>query len=333
MLIARLVTLVLLVLISNRTLGQQNLVPNGSFEVFDTCPNAISNVYTDYQVRHCADWYTPTIGSSDYLNSCAPLTTGISVPSNFAGWQIPFEGNAYCGLYAYGQTNNGEYKEYIQAKLVQPLIAGYKYSLTFYVAHSNDLAAQSDYAVAGIGAVFTENPVSRNDWKNVPLIPQVANAAGSYITDTVNWTKISGEFVAAGNEQYITIGNFNDSLSGDTLRLWNQVPQGYLAYYFVDSITLTMTSSSPYLINLITPNGDSINDIIDFSIYSLSEIELEIFNRWGNRVYFSNQSRWNGSSDTGEPLSTGVYYYLLKGTSADQRTIRYKGFIHLFQNP
>lgn len=62
--------------------------------------------------------------------------------------------------------------------------------------------------------------------------------------------------------------------------------------------------------NIITPNGDGSND--KFVIKNIEEIEsstILIFNRWGKKVYESNNydNTWEGDN-----LADGVYYYVIK---------------------
>lgn len=70
--------------------------------------------------------------------------------------------------------------------------------------------------------------------------------------------------------------------------------------------------------NVFTPNaGDDLNSY--FTVkginYSCEDIDLSIFNRWGEKVYeIQNQEpRWDGTFN-GTPLPEGAYYYLLKST-------------------
>jgi gliding motility-associated-like protein len=70
----------------------------------------------------------------------------------------------------------------------------------------------------------------------------------------------------------------------------------------------------------VTANGDAYNEF--FTVGGIEEcgfvIEVEIFNRWGSRVYKSNdyQNDWNGSfSSSGiggsDTVPTGTYYYVI----------------------
>jgi gliding motility-associated-like protein len=62
--------------------------------------------------------------------------------------------------------------------------------------------------------------------------------------------------------------------------------------------------------NIITPNGDGLNDIFEIVNLDLSKSNrLVVFDRWGKLVYSSNkyQNDWNA-----EKLDDGVYYFTLQ---------------------
>jgi gliding motility-associated-like protein len=69
--------------------------------------------------------------------------------------------------------------------------------------------------------------------------------------------------------------------------------------------------------NVLTPNGDGINDkwIID-CIEQYEGNKVEIFNRWGSRVriytnYDNALQAWDGTDESDKPLPDGVYYYVI----------------------
>ncbi len=71
--------------------------------------------------------------------------------------------------------------------------------------------------------------------------------------------------------------------------------------------------------NAITPNGDGLNDefIFDELLFNPEQYpdnELIIFNRWGDIVYTAKpyNNDWRGTSDTGDELPDGTYYYVLR---------------------
>jgi gliding motility-associated-like protein len=62
-------------------------------------------------------------------------------------------------------------------------------------------------------------------------------------------------------------------------------------------------------INIITPNGDNFNDILEFQYLEFySNNKLEVFNRWGTKVFEASPylNNWNASE-----LSDGTYFYVL----------------------
>jgi len=67
--------------------------------------------------------------------------------------------------------------------------------------------------------------------------------------------------------------------------------------------------------NMITPNYDGKNDLwrLDFIQVFYPKAEIEIFNRWGVKIYRSvgYDNAWDGSYK-GEPLPVGVYFYTIK---------------------
>jgi gliding motility-associated-like protein len=70
-----------------------------------------------------------------------------------------------------------------------------------------------------------------------------------------------------------------------------------------------------YLANVFTPgNGDGKNDEFNVPIQGQDVFQLKIFNRWGERVFESENPkvRWNGKvNNTGVEVPEGTYYYQL----------------------
>ncbi len=69
-----------------------------------------------------------------------------------------------------------------------------------------------------------------------------------------------------------------------------------------------------YLPNAFTPNSDGINETYGISNpYAIELISFEIFDRWGGRVFFTDDpfGRWDGSYN-GEPVNPGVMLWRVR---------------------
>lgn len=92
--------------------------------------------------------------------------------------------------------------------------------------------------------------------------------------------------------------------------------------------------------NTFTPNGDGRNDAfiprINLFIF---EIDLKIFNQWGNLVFETNDPaiNWTGTTNSGSELADGTYYYTCRVfenrvTGVQEAKNLLTGFIHLIRN-
>ncbi len=83
------------------------------------------------------------------------------------------------------------------------------------------------------------------------------------------------------------------------------------------SMLLTVVDCAPTVPNVITPNGDGVNDTFTFGPIGAISGELLVYNRWGNLVHVGNPvgKAWDGRHyKNGQPVSDGVYYYILRLT-------------------
>src|SRR5437764_856653 len=80
--------------------SQINLVPNPSFEIYDTCPDNAS------QVNRVINWFS-CYTTPDYYNTCSSVMTLPSYPPVF--YQQPFDGNGIIGLYSVVNPPSREY--------------------------------------------------------------------------------------------------------------------------------------------------------------------------------------------------------------------------------
>ncbi|MFK7982029.1 MAG: gliding motility-associated C-terminal domain-containing protein, partial [Saprospiraceae bacterium] len=69
--------------------------------------------------------------------------------------------------------------------------------------------------------------------------------------------------------------------------------------------------------DVISPNGDGLNDIFTIECADFKNVNLKIFNRWGDLVYEADNynNNWDGQHD-GADLPPGPYYYIFEETGA-----------------
>ncbi|GGP02848.1 hypothetical protein GCM10010992_08890 [Cloacibacterium rupense] len=86
------------------------------------------------------------------------------------------------------------------------------------------------------------------------------------------------------------------------------------------------------LINAITPNGDGINDVLDYSDLRIKkDVKILVFDRYGSQIYSSQNTNsfvWNGKSSYNRAIATGTYWYVLEWIEPDTNIkMNYKGWI------
>jgi hypothetical protein len=287
----------------------QNLVNNPSFEVYDTCPTMINNNAPD-QVAHATGWYS-SLGSPDYFNACVPAGPEISVPSNFVGNQTAYNGNAYCGFITY--MTSVFYREIISSQLVSPMVVGQKYYVTLHVNYSGVFSFRC-CPQDKIGALFSTIQYT------ITSPPPINNFAHIYsttlISDTLNWVKITGTFIADSSYQYINLGSFFDNAHTDTVNL---EPNSY-NYYYVDGIcvstdSLTCNNTEGMSDNSVTdeivivyPNPSSGKVFIESNGISEKQVAINVYNVLGQRVAYNNtNSKLNRVELDVSNLAEGMY--------------------------
>jgi len=224
------ITLTILALFVIFQSSSQNLVPNPSFEDTIMCPSDFS------QIQFSTGWTTYS-ESPDYFNSCDPSNSNFGVPNNYAGYQMPYDGNAYAGAIVYRNGGISDVREVIGRELATPLTIGVEYFISFKVNLSLDDTYDYYYAIGGLGVLFS----TVNYTPSVTVAP-INNLPHVYfpgiISDTSDWTTIEGSFVADSTYNYIMLGNFFDDQNTDSLLL-GSTPFGSYAYYYFDDICVS----------------------------------------------------------------------------------------------
>jgi hypothetical protein len=227
---------VILIVCSSTQLYSQNLVPNPSFEDVYSYPTGVSQFY------RVKNWFEPiTSHTADLLHALASNSSA-GVPNNGFGFQNARTGDAYANIYTYlydtiyGFNNNT--REYISIELTDTLATGRCYNVIFYFAVSD---LHSKLIVKNIGVVFSYDSTNTNYTNHID------NTAPIDSFNFDDWYEISINYIANGGEKFITIGNFNDSITSDTLFHPNYPSQTNLieSYIYIDDVSVTLVECTP----------------------------------------------------------------------------------------
>lgn len=205
----------------------QNMVINGGFEPVD-CPSPGTTLF-----EIAPPWNEPHSVVEHYGPCSDP--GGPNYNNNVA----PQEGDGYIGLSGYGQFNVIYNREYALGRLVQPLQAGQRYRVSYWV---HPVVVQNSNINAGINGpdvLFFENA---NDFTGL-TDPQFYYSSDSAlhpeepITRTDQWTQVCLNFVAVGYERYVALGTFrlDDEVTAVGL---NGAPTPELGYYLIDNLVV-----------------------------------------------------------------------------------------------
>jgi gliding motility-associated-like protein len=223
----------------------QNLVPNPSFELRDSCPSGyhIGFPFPSEGSMFASNWFRPSVGTSDYYNACAPLVSPnnglpVSVPAHGINYQMARTGQAYAG-----GILDKFHCEYVESPLLSPLVAGHRYFVSYWLNTQDHSWGGADR----YGAHFSVAPVEMPNTLYLDMLtPQVESPAGVVLYDTLNWMKVSGVFAAAGGESWVTIGNFHSLATLDTILVTE--PMGFGAgpfYYYYEDVCVVDMDGTP----------------------------------------------------------------------------------------
>jgi gliding motility-associated-like protein len=144
-----------------------------------------------------------------------------------------------------GSSWTYNYREYMQCKLLQPMTAGQRYCVTFYVNNAiATIATHNKFNFVGldeIGVNFSATKPTQTTGFTMPLQPHISGTPGNFYTDTAAWKKITAIYTAAGGEEWMTIGCFNPSPAPNYLLLHPATPNpswDYRSYLYFDDFSV-----------------------------------------------------------------------------------------------
>jgi len=167
-------------------------------------------------------------------------------------------------------------------------------------------------------------PASVDDVEiRVDAIPTIANAGTDIYTNLTSinlnansplvgigtWSVTSGAGIFANINDPTT--NTSALIFGPNILTWT-ISNGACPSSSDDMTVFVTNIEVP---NSFSPNGDNVNDYFEIpGLAEFKEVQLNVFNRWGNLVYSNDdyQNNWDGNNNSGAPLTDDTYYYTLK---------------------
>lgn len=225
---------IFLFLLIGRGISQINLVPNPSFEDTFSCPFFLGDL------SPISNW--SNFGNTpDIFHTCS--SGSINIPNSDFGYQNAHSGNAMAGIICYvWELDPGwpNYREYIGVQLSSPLEIGEKYYISFFINCAGYIPGWQHIGANKIGARFSTFEYDVNQ----PTLPDNFSHiyTDSIVTDTTDWYKVTGSFIADSAYQYLIIGNFFDHIQTNTIIFGGEPFGGSSAYYYIDDVCVTSDS-------------------------------------------------------------------------------------------
>jgi len=240
-----------------------NIVPNPSFERFASAPIGWSykGAYFGEVVKY---WFSATTASPDIYGP------GVHVPMDWAekgfGDQNPRTGKSFAGLTLFGCTNGKPHcREFVEIQLAEPLVIGQAYYVEFWVTQ-----LAKSLQINNLGAYFSISEIKR---LTDEVLVREAQVSAKNIVPAPNgkWVKVSGQFVAKYEAEYVVIGNFRDDFN--TLSIAPREDSYNYAYYYLDDVLVKKIP--PFMPVPIKPDDLSLQKLEPGKIIQLKNIYFE----------------------------------------------------------
>jgi len=178
---------------------------------------------------------------------------------------------------------------------------------------------------------------TEDNFENAQLLQEInsVNTGENLIFENLNWQVPQGQI----NYFWISINAAAEAIAGNTLQistlpvitsieLSNGIVNGNLLLGDVHNIV--ELNSNVAMPNIFTPNNDGNNDFFIVRMQNIQDIQLQIFDRFGNTVYQTNDvneattTGWDGGQ---EP--SGLYVWSMEVTFQNGKSSQIKGKVKI----
>jgi len=294
-------------------------------------PDKIRKMLREYVVKHlvsdaggCADsisqtitvYPTPVICFTDSASGCVPLTVDFTDCSLFAGtcsWNF--------GDGSPPETNCNPTHIFSNPGC-------YDVTLTVTSPAGCQVTLMQPCYVEGF-------PWPTADFESTPVEITIMNPLVNFIdksTGATSWRWNFGDTTTTGDTSTVQNPTYNYPDTGCynvTLILENQ-------YGCTDTIVkpvCIIDISSIYVPNAFSPNADGTNDWFALKEHYFCEVEMYIFDRWGNLIYeTTNLKGWDGTANGGvDVVQEDVYVWLVKAKDCEGRVWKRIGHVSVIR--
>jgi len=175
----------------------------------------------------------------------------------------------------------------------------------------------------------------------------ILESSGCFIKQFVNVKKVGEPVITSieisNNTATVNVqgGNAPYQYAVDTPVNWQNsnvftnLSRGEHRFFVKDAANcepVSVVITVPNLVNAITPNGDNVNDFLDYSELAYKgDLTFVIYDRYGNKLFTgdrSNNYKWDGKF-AGKGILTGTYWYHINWIepNAQKTPIKYTGWI------
>ncbi|MEZ4774483.1 MAG: gliding motility-associated C-terminal domain-containing protein [Bacteroidia bacterium] len=254
----------------------QNLVQNPGFEQHSALPVFLSSWPLVTGWTNAGN----SITTPDYYHSgSTSVATGL--PNSQFAQIIPFSDSAIMGYYAYETISTSSYREYLQTRLLSPLIPGMAYQVSLSLSTGKTKPAGFG-GTNGAGVHLSPSPVSQASASPAYFGPINITPVWHlpHVLWDSAWQTFSFIYLPANPDEYLTIGNFLSDQATAKFHPDGAIPSNFASYIYVDEVSVTPT--------LIVQGNDTICQ--------------------GDTVFLSASLapswKWIAEGGTGQPLAT-----------------------------
>lgn len=271
------------VLVVNQTLGVDTIYIGNSACVPDGYVSVLpEGVFTTPAQQVIYHWTGPGVNSPNFIN--ASVWTDLS-----PGWYYITITDARC------TTNDSAYVDIIDPPVAQ-------------------LSSSVDQSCVPSLATFTNSSQNASSYQ--------WDFGGGNIQTTTDLSGFTETYYTNGSVQLIAYeGLCSDTAYANVTVIscgcTNQIALNYDSTAVQDDGSCILPEIESLVPNILTANGDGVNDLFYITVGNYKSIELTIVNRWGDLVFNQsadapNNVTWNGKTSAGTVLEDGVYFFRYK---------------------